>query len=123
MKVELINTGTELLLGDVVNTNAAWLGRRLTELGLRVDAQNYERDSDHTQISPRVNFRYDLQDDLRLMIEELRPPDPWVASHRFLGRDDERGAAVDGEVDAGVAVVVGAFAVEWFDLLHNRRSV
>ena len=25
VEVELINTGTELLLGDVVNTNAAWL--------------------------------------------------------------------------------------------------
>ena len=37
MKVELINTGTELLIGDVVNTNAAWLGRRMVELGLRVE--------------------------------------------------------------------------------------
>ena len=37
MKVELINTGTELLLGDVVNTNAAWLGQRLVELGLRLE--------------------------------------------------------------------------------------
>lgn len=37
MKVELINTGTELLLGDVINTNAAWLGQKLAELGLRVD--------------------------------------------------------------------------------------
>ena len=37
MKVELINPGTELLLGDVVNTNAAWLGRRLVELGLRLE--------------------------------------------------------------------------------------
>jgi len=36
MKVELINTGTELLIGDVINTNAAWLGQRLTELGLQV---------------------------------------------------------------------------------------
>ena len=37
MKVELINTGTELLLGDVINTNAAWLGRYLVELGLTVE--------------------------------------------------------------------------------------
>lgn len=34
MKVELINTGTELLIGDVINTNAAWLGQRMVELGL-----------------------------------------------------------------------------------------
>ena len=37
MKVELINTGTELLIGDVINTNAAWLGQKLAELGLNVD--------------------------------------------------------------------------------------
>src|SRR4051812_13050207 len=34
MKVELINTGTELLIGDVINTNAAWLGQRMVELGV-----------------------------------------------------------------------------------------
>jgi len=32
----LISVGNELLIGRVVNTNAAWLGRRLTELGFRV---------------------------------------------------------------------------------------
>ena len=37
MKIELVNTGTELLIGDVVNTNAAWLGQRMVELGLSVE--------------------------------------------------------------------------------------
>ena len=37
MKIELVNTGTELLIGDVINTNAAWLGQRMVELGLRVE--------------------------------------------------------------------------------------
>ena len=36
MRVELVNTGTELLIGDVINTNAAWLGQRMVELGLEV---------------------------------------------------------------------------------------
>lgn len=35
MRVELFNTGTELLLGDTINTNAAWLGQRLAALGLQ----------------------------------------------------------------------------------------
>lgn len=39
IRVELINTGTEILLGSVVNTNAAWLGHRLFEEGLRVCRQ------------------------------------------------------------------------------------
>jgi nicotinamide-nucleotide amidase len=36
MRIELVNTGTELLLGDVINTNAAWLGQRLAALGLEI---------------------------------------------------------------------------------------
>lgn len=36
MRLELINTGTELLIGDVINTNAAWLGQRMVDLGVLV---------------------------------------------------------------------------------------
>ncbi len=36
MRAEIIAVGTELLLGDVVNTNAAWLGARLAEIGVDV---------------------------------------------------------------------------------------
>jgi nicotinamide-nucleotide amidase len=39
MIIELINTGTELLLGDTINTNAAWIGQRLAALGLKVARQ------------------------------------------------------------------------------------
>jgi nicotinamide-nucleotide amidase len=39
MIVEVLNTGTELLLGEVVNTHAAWLGKQLFPLGLRVSRQ------------------------------------------------------------------------------------
>ncbi len=34
--LELVTIGNELLLGETVDTNGAWLGRRLAELGLRV---------------------------------------------------------------------------------------
>ncbi|MDQ1712948.1 MAG: nicotinamide-nucleotide amidase [Frankiaceae bacterium] len=36
MRVELLAVGTELLFGDIVNGNAAWLGRRLAEVGADV---------------------------------------------------------------------------------------
>ena len=39
MNVELVNTGTELLLGDTINTNAAWIGQRLAALGIQVARQ------------------------------------------------------------------------------------
>ena len=36
MKAEIIAVGTEILLGDIVNTNATYLSRRLSELGIYV---------------------------------------------------------------------------------------
>jgi len=39
MRVELINTGDELLIGRVVNTHLTFLGDRLLELGLRITRQ------------------------------------------------------------------------------------
>ena len=39
MRVVVINTGTELLLGDVINTHLAFIARELFPLGLRIDEQ------------------------------------------------------------------------------------
>lgn len=36
MIVELVSTGTELLLGEIVNTNAVFLARKLNEMGFNV---------------------------------------------------------------------------------------
>lgn len=36
MRIELVNTGDELLLGDTINTNAAWLGQQIAALGFMV---------------------------------------------------------------------------------------
>ena len=40
MRVELISVGTELLLGDIVNTNAQYLSRELAALGIEVFNQS-----------------------------------------------------------------------------------
>src|SRR6056297_83961 len=37
MRVALVTVGDELLAGDTVNTNAAWLGTRLAEQGTTVE--------------------------------------------------------------------------------------
>ncbi len=39
MRTVVINTGTELLLGDVLNTHLAFIAREILPLGLRVDRQ------------------------------------------------------------------------------------
>jgi nicotinamide-nucleotide amidase len=40
VNVELLNTGTELLLGSVTNTHLAYLGQELFEIGLRIGRQS-----------------------------------------------------------------------------------
>src|SRR5262245_2472268 len=45
MRIEIINTGSELLLGRVLNTHQQWLCRRLVELGYEVDRQSTVDDS------------------------------------------------------------------------------
>lgn len=40
MNVEIISIGTELLLGDIVDSNAAYLARNLTELGFNINYIN-----------------------------------------------------------------------------------
>ena len=39
MRIELINTGTELMLGRTLNTHQQWLGRRLADMGYQVSRQ------------------------------------------------------------------------------------
>jgi len=39
MRTVVINTGTEILLGDVINAHLAFIAREIFEFGLRVDEQ------------------------------------------------------------------------------------
>ncbi|NNE91521.1 MAG: competence/damage-inducible protein A [Verrucomicrobiales bacterium] len=57
MRVEVVNTGTELLLGKVINTHAAYFGNELFKLGLRVQRQTTIPDGD----------------DIRVVLEEAFP--------------------------------------------------
>lgn len=46
MRIEIINTGTELLLGNTLNTHGAWFGRELFQMGLRISRQTTVPDGD-----------------------------------------------------------------------------
>ena len=46
MRIEAVNTGTELLLGKVVNTHASFFGEQLFKLGLRLQRQTAIPDGD-----------------------------------------------------------------------------
>lgn len=46
MVCEIISVGTEILLGDIVNTNAVYLSRRLADMGISVLHQDVVGDND-----------------------------------------------------------------------------
>ncbi len=56
MIVEVLNTGTELLLGEVINTHAAWFGKQLFPLGLRVSRQTTVPDGEAIQEALSESF-------------------------------------------------------------------
>ncbi len=56
MRVEVINTGTELLLGEVVNTHLAYMGGRLFPHGLRIDRQVCVPDGEAIAVALREAF-------------------------------------------------------------------
>ena len=45
MKAEIIAVGTELLLGDIVNTNAQYLSKQLSSLGIEMYHQSVVGDN------------------------------------------------------------------------------
>lgn len=57
MRVEVVNTGTELLLGKVINTHVAYFGQELFKLGIRIQRQTTIPDGD----------------DIRTVLEEAFP--------------------------------------------------
>lgn len=56
MQVEVINTGTELLLGSVLNTHLAFFGRELFSLGLRITKQVTVPDGDSIREALKESF-------------------------------------------------------------------
>ena len=59
---EILCVGTELLLGDIVNTNAAYLARALASMGISVYHQSVVGDNPErlTAINERLDFLYRL---------------------------------------------------------------
>ena len=61
MKCEIITVGTELLYGEIVNTNASYLARRLKRLGIEVSRQTSIAD-DITKLKSFLGAAYERAD-------------------------------------------------------------
>ena len=51
MTAEIISVGTELLLGNILNTNAQYLSRELAELGITVQRESTIGDRKSTRLN------------------------------------------------------------------------
>ena len=109
MQVALVTVGDELLAGDTVNTNAAWLGERLTERGASVERVVVvpDRVADIARVVNELRAEYDAvvvtgglgptHDDLTMEgvgaavgvpVEEHPDAVAWIAEHDDYRRSD-----------------------------------
>ena len=74
MTAEIICVGTELLLGDIVNTNAQFLSRELAELGISVLHQHVIGDNPGRlrDLVKEAKSRSDLRSEERRVGKECR---------------------------------------------------
>ncbi|WEL17466.1 MULTISPECIES: molybdopterin-binding protein [unclassified Halorhabdus] len=109
MRVALITVGDELLAGDTVNTNAAWLAEQLTDRGVDVDRITVvpDRRADIAETVDAYRTQYDAvlvtggigptHDDVTMdavaeafdvaLVEDQAALD-WLADHRDYARED-----------------------------------
>ncbi len=61
MRVALVTVGDEILSGDTVNSNAAWLGRQLNDRGVDIERVTVvpDRESDIAQVVNEYHAEYD----------------------------------------------------------------
>ena len=61
MKAEILCVGTELLLGDIVNTNAAYIARELARIGIELYHQTVVGDNPE-RLKRALNEAFDRAD-------------------------------------------------------------
>ena len=74
MKVSILSIGNELLSGKTMNTNANWLGNRLTNIGCRVEKQVVVPDKEKPIINA-LNFLINDKEDCIIVTGGLGPTD------------------------------------------------
>ena len=88
MKVELVSVGTEILLGDIVNTNTAYLAKELAALGIGVYKQTAVGDNRERLLN--VFEKAFLENDTVIVTGGLGPTDDDITKEgaaEFFGRD------------------------------------
>ena len=88
MKVELVSVGTELLLGDIVNTNTAYLSKELASLGIGV--YNHTTVGDNRERLLKTLKNAFLENDTVIITGGLGPTDDDITKEcaaEFFGRD------------------------------------
>ena len=74
MKVSILSIGNELLSGKTMNTNANWLGNRLTKIGCSVDKQVVVPDKEKPIINA-LNFLANDKEGCIIVTGGLGPTD------------------------------------------------
>ncbi len=110
MKAGILTIGDELLIGQVINTNTAWLGQRLNAIGFEVHSQVTVGDGMQSMLSAMEAMSFDC--DLIIMTGGLGPTHDDITKHALASF-----AGVELEMDESVLASVAE------KLRHRGREV
>jgi len=117
MNAEIVTTGTEILLGEIVDTNAAWMARRLRDLGINLFYKSTV--GDNLERITAVLRRGLERSDLVLVTGGLGPTvDDMTRDAAALAVDRE--LALDAECLASIEVIFARWGRKVHD--NNRRQ-
>ena len=120
MQAEIISIGDELLIGQTINTNAAWMGQELSKIGVDVHQTNVITDDKKHIISTLNDSRKRV--DLILITGGLGPTNDDITKYT-LAEYFHSGMREDPEVLAGVRQRLKARNLEINDLNRMQAQV
>ena len=110
MTAEIISVGTELLLGNILNTNAQYLSRELAALGITVRRQS--------TIGDNQDRLADFVNEAKQRCDLLENPNPTAAIYCKTGECEIRITA-RAQNDAEAQTMCRAYAKKFYDLLGD----
>ena len=120
MTADIINIGDELLIGDTINTNAAWMASELDKVGIMVQSVQVIGDDEKAILK---SLEYSMKNtDLILITGGLGPTHDDITKHTLAEFFDDE-LIISEEVMGDVEALLKSFGKEMNDLNRTQAYI
>ena len=120
MKATIITIGDELLIGQVINTNSAWLAAELTSIGFSIE--NHVSISDKAEHIKHALDHYQLTNDLLIFTGGLGPTNDDITKKVLADYYDSK-LVVSKDVLSNVEEIITSFGSSMNKLNREQAMV